>query len=283
MSHGAWLPVHQWNGLTPEQRHAALVHASDLRAASSSDRVYALTSAAAVWGLPRIEPWPTTVHVLAAHPSARGSRLVRPHVGAPARQVVRRGLRVTSAERTVVDLARTGSLVTAVAAADHALRYGLCTAEQLADEVAAVPAGTRGRRRCALVRDLADGDSMSPGESLSRVQMFRLNVPRPTLQGKREDAQGLIGYVDFEWLHAIGEFDGRVKYQVADGTDPREAAEVLWAEKRREDRLRRQADVGRWGWTEASHPERLRPVLADIGVHGSPRSSWFDLGAAKAG
>ncbi|NHA67280.1 hypothetical protein [Phycicoccus flavus] len=265
------------------QRHAAVVHAADLRGSRRAQRTYALTSAAAVWGLPRIGPWPGTVTILVADPAVRGTRVVRPHLGPPAETVSLQGLRVTSAARTVVDLARTGSLDSALAAADHALRHGLCTPQQLAEEVAAVPRSSRGRRVAALVRDLADPLSMSAGESLSRLQMYRLNVPRPVLQGKREDSAGLIGYVDFDWENAVGEFDGKVKYRVPDGADPATAGEIVWREKKREDRIRRQAPVGRWVWADALDAERLRPILAAIGVRSAPRNTWFDLGAHHAG
>ena len=60
---------------------------------------------------------------------------------------------------------------------------------------------------------LADPLSMSPGESLSRVQMFLLNLPRPELQQEIRDAEGLVGVVDFGWDGVVGEFDGKVKYR----------------------------------------------------------------------
>ncbi|GGL27266.1 hypothetical protein H9L10_03775 [Phycicoccus endophyticus] len=283
VSHGAWLPAQQWAELSPERRHAALVYASGLRQRSRSPRTYALTSAAAIWGLPRIEAWPEPVTVLVADPAARGSRLVRPHLGAPAEAVDVEGVRVTSVARTVADLARTGSLVTAVAAADHALRHRMCSADELAAEVAAIPRSSPGRRMAALVRDLADARSMSPGESLSRAQMYLLNVPRPELQRSRRDALGLIGVVDFDWGSAVGEFDGQVKYRVQPGADPQEAGEVVWREKKREDRLRRQAEVGRWVWAEARDRNALATVLAGIGIRSLPRNTWFDLGARRAG
>jgi hypothetical protein len=168
----------------------------------------------------------------------------------------------------VVDLARSGSLPTAVAAADHALRHGLCTRDDLVREADAVPRRRRGRPQAALVVDLADGDSMSAGESLSRVQMFRLGVPRPRLQVRHEDAQGLIG---------------KVKYRASDGDSAAQVSEVLWREKKREDRLRARGRVARWTWEIALEQERLGAVLAGQGVLPDPRASWFDLGQRRAG
>ncbi len=68
--------------------------------------------------------------------------------------------------------------------------------------------------------------------------------PLPVMQQELRDEHGLIGRVDFSWpqAHLVGEADGRLKY------DTRQA---VYAEKRREDRLRmRGYGVIRWGWTE---------------------------------
>ncbi|KGN40306.1 hypothetical protein N801_14825 [Knoellia aerolata DSM 18566] len=243
----------------------------------------AVESAAAVWGLPRIEKWPRHVRHLVTGRHVRGSALLRPHLGEEVEPVEVHGLLVTPVARTVVDLARSGTLVTAVAAADHALRHDLCSAADLAEEVARLRPRAHGRVRAALTRDLADPLGMSPGESLSRVQMFVLHLPRPTLQHPMSDEQGQIGVVDFWWQGVVGEFDGRMKYGVRDGADPREAAEALWREKKREDRLRRQAAVARWTWRDAMHPELLARVLAAAGVRPVARPGWFDLGAGASG
>ncbi len=273
--HGMWIPESRWSTLTPEQRHAALVHATSA-CLGREDAVFALASAAAVWGLPRIEPWPDAVHVLVDDTGrGRGSSLVRPHVGRPHEGVARLGMRVTPPARTVVDLGRTGSLASAVAAADHALRHGLCSLEQLRGECDQVPARVRGRRMARLAVALADARSMSPGESLSRVQMFLLDLPRPRLQEQVCDEQGSIGVVDFGRDGVVGEFDGKVKYGVPDGEDPRTASEVLWREKRREDRLRRRRRVARWVWAEALDRRRLATVLAEAGIHPQPANTWF--------
>lgn len=279
---GVWMPDQAWHPLTPEQRHAALVHATSL-VCTDDTRVFALESAAAVWRLPRVEAWPGVVRTLVVSGRPRASAGLRPHVGAEAEPVLVAGLRVTGVARTVADLARTGSLPTALAAADHALRHGLCTGEDLTAQARAVPPRTRGRPVAALVADLADGGSMSCGESLSRARMFTLGLPRPRLQVEHEDADGLIGVVDFDWGGVVGEFDGRVKYRVPEGADPREAGEVLWREKRREDRLRARSRVARWTWDIALDGPRLADVLASVGIRPTPRASWFDLGERRSG
>lgn len=103
--------------------------------------------------------------------------------------------------------------------------------------------------------------------------------------------------VDFYWerLGIVGEFDGRVKYGRASedllsarydsftgewapsearpasgGVQPvfrRGPEEALWAEKRREDRLRALGlQVVRWTWDDLTHPERLKAILSTAGV-----------------
>lgn len=278
---GVWVPRSTWQQLDPGQRHAALVHATALVCDPAPDRVFALESAAAVWGLPRVESWPGSVRVLATAGRPRGSAGVRHLVGAEVEPVARNGLLVTPVARTVADLAWKESLATAVAAADHALRHGLCTRSDLRAAADAVPRRVRGRPAATLVVELADPDSMSVGESLSRVQMFLLGIRRPRLQVAHEDDQGLIGLVDFDWDGVVGEFDGKLKYRVPPGAGPEEAAEIVWREKKREDRLRVRSRVARWTWDVALDAARLAGVLAAQGVKADPRASWFDLGESR--
>jgi len=273
---GIWMDGPVWAALTPEQRHAALVHATDLTCRSPGTHVWALASAAAVWGLPRVEPWPGHATALATGPRTRGSTGVHIHVGRPTDGEVVAGIRVTSVERTVIDLARTGSFATALCAADHVLRHRLCTRDDLERAAVAVPPRVRGRPAGLRVTRLADALSMSAGESLSRAVMFRCGLPRPELQVEVEDDEGLVGVTDFGWPGVFGEFDGRVKYRVPEDAEPELVSEVLWREKQREDRLRRQGRLARWVWSDARDERRLLGILAEQGVRPDPRSVWLD-------
>ena len=69
---------------------------------------------------------------------------------------------------------------------------------------------------------------------------------------------------------------------VPEGATSAQAAEVLWREKRREDRLRRRARVTRWLWNDAMRGARLLVRLGEVGIRPTPRSTWFDLGAPAA-
>lgn len=273
--HGVVAPAAAWDRLTPEHRHAAFVHATALRMADR-EPVFSHTSAAAVWGLPRVSAWPRFVEVTSPGRRVRSSGLIRRHALPLVDTTVVAGLTVTPVARTLVDLARTEDLHDAVAACDHALHHRLCTWGELLGELALLEPGVPGRARAQLAVDLADSRSMSVGESLSRVQMFRLNLPRPRLQVRVEDADGLVGYCDFGWEGVMGEFDGRRKYGLAEGTDVREAERVLWREKQREDRIRaRGSRMARWVWADAVRPQQMARILADQGIRPQVRNSWF--------
>ena len=273
---GVWLPASAAAGLVAEDRHAALVHATALTHPEGESLTFAADSAAAVWGMPRISSWPTSVRHLGTRRGVSGSAVLRPLLGAPAEEVVVHGLSVTPPARTVVDVARQGQLRDAVVAADYCLRHHLRTREALAAEVGAVLPGAPGRARAHTVVAVADGLSMSPGESWSRVVMFTLQLPRPRLQVSFADAEGHIGDVDFWWEGVVGEFDGRTKYRIPPGASHDEAGRVLWAEKKREDRLRRKARVARWVWADLMRPQLLLAILADKGIRPQRRSTWLD-------
>lgn len=278
---GIWLPREVWENLSADQRYEAMVFATMLACREPQDIVLAGHSAAVIWGLPTIGPWPSQVRVLQPGGTSGSSRYVLPLKGAPAAPVMQRGVQVTSVPRTVVDLARLGTLETALAAADFALSQGLCTRTELTAEAATVPRGSRGRTTASLVVELADPLSGSPAESLSRLRMFQANIPRPRLQVEYRDESGLIGYVDFDLGVAIGECDGRSKYRVGPAASPSEASEIVWREKKREDRLRRFKPVARWTWQTAYPPGALARHLLSFGVLPQPRSTWIDLGSVR--
>lgn len=270
--HGVVVPAAIWRRLTLEQRHAAFVHATTLRM-KAPPVALSHTSAAALWGLPRVSAWPKRIEVISP---ARSSGLIVRHDLPIDGTTEVAGLRVSSVARTVVDLGRTEDLRDAVAAADHALHLTLCTRVALEEEFDRLDPGVPGRARARLVLDLADGRSMSVGESLSRVQMFRLNLPRPDLQVEVRDADGLVGYCDFGWEDVMGEFDGRKKYGLREGMDPQEVERTLWNEKRREDRIRATGrKMGRWVWGDAVRPMQMARILAAQGIRSSAVNTWF--------
>lgn len=177
------------------------------------------------------------------------------------------GVPVTSTARTVVDIARWGTLAEGVVVADSALRQRAVTARQLAD-VHAEFLGWRGASRARRALALADPRAESVLESVSRVAMHEQGVPAPRLQVVLGDDEGPFARADFLWddCGVIGEADGLGKYE-PDGR--RTTREIVRDEKRREERLAALGfTVVRWGWRTAMNP----PLLAERLNAGFARS-----------
>jgi hypothetical protein len=169
-------------------------------------------------------------------------------------------LKVTSLARTVVDLGRRLRFDDTVVAADAALHAGL-DPDSLAEQLDAWPR----RRGIGLARKalaLADGRSESPGETRSRLLMWRLGLPTPTLQYEVHTPGGLFRS-DFAWEDRglLGEFDGRVKYGelLRPGERPED---VVLREKRREQLLRSEGWwVVRWVMADLRDPVGFRRII----------------------
>jgi hypothetical protein len=263
--HGIYVDAASVADLSPEDMHIIRIRA--VQASSDRPLVFSHWSAGVLAGLDVLQQRLAKVHVTFEDVGARGLQGVAGHVFAIREEEVieMNGLLVTDLGRTVVDLSCSGTFADGVVAADSALRQGV---PREALEAAVDRVGPRRAiKRAERVVAFADGLSGSAGESLSRVGMDRMGL-HPLLQRRHYDHRGYIGRSDFYFpdCEAVGEFDGRVKF-----TDPRfaptGAADVLWAEKVREDRMRGvNKGFGRWGWPEANDPRKLAPVLRSIGV-----------------
>lgn len=147
------------------------------------------------------------------------------------------GFGTTTVARTVVDCAREWSLTDSVIAMDAAIHTRKTDRAELH---AAVLASTHrvGIAAAARALGLSDGRAESPLETVGRLALLAAGLPRPDLQTEIYDDAGLIGRVDawYEDAAVAVEFDGRVKYLDPRGGSP--SGEVLWEEKRREDRIR---------------------------------------------
>lgn len=263
---GAYVGSDHWEELDPAGRRQVQVRAAV--AAARSPVLVSHTSAAVLWGLPVVGAPDERVHLTFVGDSGGMSRgaICRHVVAVPPAEEVVDGMRLTSVARTVADLGRTCGFLTGVVAGDAALRRGLVSLGQIRAEVAAADRG-RGVRAARDVAAFVDGRSESPGESLSRVRIRELGLAPPTLQHVVTDARGFVGRVDFWWdeYGVIGEFDGRSKYGL--DADTSTAADRLWKEKVREDRLRATgAAVARWTWAEAWAGAPMASILRRAGV-----------------
>ena len=135
-------------------------------------------------------------------------------------------------------------------AADNALHSGLIKQEDLDSAAARVVGWPRSGR----VRSLLwlDARSESVGESRLRVHLS-LGIPVQPQVVIRDRSGNFVARVDL-WVEGTGvvvEFDGRVKYTEG-------GPEALFAEKRREDRLRRLGYVVvRVTWSDLGRPDRV--------------------------
>lgn len=103
--------------------------------------------------------------------------------------LLRRGLPVTSALRTVVDLGGRNPLTEGVVAADMFLHAGLVTIAELRDYVANHP-GAAGIARLRRVADLSEPKAESAMETRLRVLLVLAGLPRPEAQVSIRDDQG---------------------------------------------------------------------------------------------
>lgn len=170
------------------------------------------------------------------------------------------GLRLTDHARTAVDLARRVGLDYGLAAADATLRAGV-EREALEEQLTLWPRRPW-LRRARTVVTLADGAAESFGESASRLLIWQLGLPMPSLQ-PRFSCDGRRFRSDFGWLdrRVLGEFDGRIKYDdlLAPGQS---AADVLMAEKRREQYLQSLGwYVVRWGFADLRDPQGFKRLI----------------------
>ena len=102
-----------------------------------------------------------------------------------------RGIRVTSAARTLQDVVLAHDRLVGVAAADSALRRGLVRQEDLA-RTAATCAARPGRRATSDVWALADGRAESPLESRVRLRSIDGGLPPDEVQLEIRDPDGAV-------------------------------------------------------------------------------------------
>lgn len=268
---GIYVDSADWAALGRDERYLRLVHAVSAR---HSDEQLSHDSAAALWQLPGLGSWPARVHVTADRDDSRRSTslLLRHRLGRDDGGLNLGGLPVTSLARTIVDIARTAPFARAVGMADAALRGAPHRAPVTKDDLLSClwrSPHPSGRARVLGVIDFADERAETLGESLSRTQFHALGLPRPQLQRVFSDDQGDMA-VDFYFreFDLVAEFDGDKKYLRTRQFHPElSEVEIVLAEKRRENRLRRQVgDVMRVEWREALDRRRLAHLLRAHGI-----------------
>ncbi|WP_166788183.1 type IV toxin-antitoxin system AbiEi family antitoxin domain-containing protein [Cryobacterium glaciale] len=275
-----------WHSARSDDRYRLFVRATVLTA--EQPLVLSHLSAAAVHNLPIIGPWPKVVHAInndaAGGNSARFTTSHRSVV--EPESVTVNGCVATTLKRTLVDVAATSSFLVGVTMMDHALRqeeerartdrrYGAVGApalskEDLYTELSLVhprSGGAKVRRVIDFATSLAD----NPGESLSRVRIAELGFEVPELQVCFV-VNGHQYWVDFFWrsVGKMGEFDGKLKYTRGAILGDRDPADVVVAEKNRENLLRPHGkSFDRWDWDTAFSPRLFYEFMIQ---HDFPRA-----------
>jgi predicted transcriptional regulator of viral defense system len=205
----------------------ALRHALEVAASGGTRNgkvVASHKSAAMMWRLSLLrEPAAGTV-TLTVPPGTRiggyaRAGVVRHTAELPDDQVTKLyGLPVTTAARTVIDIARASTFMEGVVVADSALYERRASKTELR-RVLARCTRWRGIAQARSVVDFANSLAESPLESCARVAFRQQNLPPPELQVPIFGQDGRrIGRVDFFWrpYSTVAEADGLLKYRGRD-------------------------------------------------------------------
>ncbi len=262
IGHGGYVDAREWSMLRADEQSLlrALAHARQ-----RPEAVLSHSSAALLHGLPIAIP-PTRPEVLrlrSQHDLGGAGVRARSSV-APAEATAIDGVRVVPLERTVLDLAATLPFREALAPIDGYLARG-GTRDALDDLLGGLR--IRGARRAEVAIAHGDAGAANGGESLSRGTVHELGFPPPVVQ---MPVPGTAHQTDLGWpeFELRGELDGFQKYVDARFTDGRTPAQVVFAEKRREDEIRLITGhrFVRWTFEDALRVHPLRRALLRAGL-----------------
>ena len=274
---GAYCLRATYDAASDDERYLLLAVATWL--AGHRERALSHVSACAAWGWPLPSPAPRQVWLTEAPgPGAwtRDRGAVSLEVASLAAEDVVElswewlapySLRLTAPARSVADTLRHERPVVSVPMGDAALRAGVDpgAVSAVLERQGVWPYVARGRRAARLL----DGRRETWLESVSVVAFDELDLPLPEAQVNLLDRHGeFVGRLDFLWRREMtaGEADGRGKYDdAAGGGGGSTTMSALWAEKQREDAVRRTGlGLARWGTAEAlRHTGELRDRVMD--------------------
>jgi len=258
---GAYVLTEIWQQAGQGERHALMARAVVKQA--KTDGVLSHVSALPEFAAPLWNLQLDTVHLTRRDQrSGRAEAGVRQHRGLllPEDVCVRRGVEVTSATRTAIDITTVTTAEASLAVVNHLLHAALTTVDEIRARYAPMERNPF-TLRTDLVLRLADGRIESVGESRFFFQCYRAGLPAPEPQYVICDTQGReVARLDFAWPeHRLWiEFDGRAKY--TQHARPGETvADVVLREKRREDLVR---ELTGWRcirvtWADLENPARL--------------------------
>lgn len=258
--HGAYVGARAWNELSNAEQHALLARAvlRQARAEMVLSHISALPEyGAPLWGLPT-----DVVHVTRRDRRAgRKESGVQQHQGilVPDDIAVRRGVEVTSATRTAIDITTVADTERSLVVVNHLLHEKHTTLEEVRDRYSSMERHPF-TLHTDLVLRLADPRIESVGESRTFFLCWSQGLPVPEPQFIVPDqGTGEVFRLDFAWpQHGVWlEFDGKEKY-VKYLREGETVADAVLREKRREDRVR---ELTGWRciritWADLFFPER---------------------------
>ncbi|BDZ37409.1 hypothetical protein [Microbacterium suwonense] len=277
-----YVAVDDWRGLWNEGRHLVEVVATHLNSAEPGP-VFWGPSAAVLHALPLYRLAPKNVHtaILGARHGRTVAGVVWHRIPVDSADIVEiDGIRCTSLDRTILDLACASSAPVSLSAADAALRREAVVGQVQDADVAGEwqarmldraehshrPGIVQARR---IIR-FADGRAQLPGESVSRLHLRNLGFADPDLQVHVVGSAGDDYWLDFGFprLRCFGEFDGKGKYLDDELRGTMSAEEVVLAEKRREDDIRGVTGwrMARWGSSDLRTAAVFGAKLAAFGI-----------------
>jgi hypothetical protein len=241
-----------------------------------ADAVASHQDAAFLYGIDQLERVPTDLITVSRSTGPDGCMVGGPTIRVrnaklpPDQTTLVGGIPVTTAARTVVDLARSTPFRSGVVVADSAFHRRATTKDQV-EAVIATSARWPGIERARRVVEFSDGRSESPFESIARVAFRDGGLPPPELQVWVGGESGPVGRVDFLWREhrTIAEADGALKY-----ADPDRARQQL----RRDADLREAGfEVVHFGWAELTlTPHQvIRAIRAAFARAGALRADDF--------
>ena len=284
---GVYVATDLWRALSDDERY--LLRIAAVAGTRRGQAVFSHYAAAALLGYPIIGVWPVQVHtIVGAGSGLRSTPTIARHaVDVREDELVEvNGYVLTSPLRTACDLAMVAPLTSAVTLLDRALASPPAGAPHLppVQREAVVESVLRlgtvgGTRRARFAAEFADARSESPGESLSRVQLHLLRMPKPELQVRVPKPWRGHWDVDFGWEEyaLFGEFDGYLKYHREDMTRGQAPEDIVWAEKKREDAIRNatKRSMARWTWDIALSLPAFRRLLLEAGLRPTTASDTF--------
>ena len=299
---GVYVEEETWSRLDARGRHVIRVRA--VTAGLSAECVVSHRSASVLHDMPRVRlEVPARVDVIAPRRTTTKTSahlLRRPGRLDPSDQVVVQGMPVTTAARTVIDLARCAPFADAVLCLDAFLRRellpeghrdGAAVDEALADQKRALMAAaearsTRGSLRAARAIDFASPWAENGGESLMRIALHELGAGPVELQRSFSSGGVFVGRCDSfltDWDVAV-ELDGLVKYHDPVMLAGRTAAVVVRDQNRRDRRLLQLPEIAgvvHCDYGDVTAPQRLATLLQDAGVRLDPRRVRSATAAAR--